>query len=497
MAQIEAILFDLYGTLLKISRRSIHREIPRLLQVDRGRWTQLVRRDLLTRPFEDSPAFVRFVCDALAPGHDPAVELRCLASLRSEIESVHPFTGTTSLLHFLKRRGYRLGLVSNLASAYKEPLERFELAPLFDAVAFSCDEGVVKPEKQMYLDVCRRLGVEPSQALFVGDSAANDVAAPEELGMLTAGIGVGGADARLEAISELGCLALSDGHVFERLLAPGRVLEVGSTRYRAEAIEPVPDEAQGRYNLVFAVTTRDSQGAPARLYCKRFLDPQAASVEEFAYELQKMTSMSACEAAVIDGPEPYLAMTAAPGRKYAGELTPAIGYELGKHFVFAFLFSNADMRPRNAFLSEEDGESRVTLIDLEHCFFNLAMDASGVADPFRPESFDRMSAVELQRRVKKRVLTQRATSRARRSFFGDTPREAEVTRAFREGFLDSYRVQRNQSDLLCDRIAERIDREPPLVIGTLSYRRAMARVDLEDIRFRLALEPEAAFEWCY
>ena len=43
-------------------------------------------------------------------------------------------------------------------------------------------------------------------------------------------------------------------------------------------------------------------------------------------------------------------------------------------------------------------------------------------------------------------------------------------------------------------LLERIHGEPPLVIGTHGYRRAMAEVDVEDIRARLALDPEAALE---
>ena len=40
----------------------------------------------------------------------------------------------------------------------------------------------------------------------------------------------------------------------------------------------------------------------------------------------------------------------APGSRYEGKLRPEVAYELGQHHVFAYVFANADMRPRNAFL---------------------------------------------------------------------------------------------------------------------------------------------------
>jgi len=121
---------------------------------------------------------------------------------------------------------------------------------------------------------------------------------------------------------------------------------------------------------------------------------------------------------------------------------------------------------------------------------------TGLADPLRPETFDRLPPDELRGRVKKQVLSKRASNRARRSFF-ELPPEHEVPVAFRAGFLDFYRAQGPNAGALCALVEERIHAEPPLVIGTHSYRRAMATIDLDDIRQRLAMEPETAFDWCY
>ena len=408
--------------------------------------------------------------------------------IETECAAVSLVPGAASLLAFLKRRGIKLGLVSNLASPFKAPVAALGLAEAFDTAAYSCDEGLAKPDPEIYRRALARLGVSPEHALFVGDNLPNDVEAPAALGLRTAGVGVPGRDATLGSAAELGLLDLSVTP-FGRLLGPGDVVEVGEVRGCLRTVQPVPDGEQGRYNLVFRCAV-DGADVAATIYAKRFLLPETVHVETFAYRLQALTGLPACAAALHPGREDLLLVTAAPGRKWEQDLGEETAYALGGHFVFALLFSNADIRPRNAFV---DG-GRVTLVDLEHCFFNLAIDTAGLAAPERPETFDRMPADELAARTKKKVLSARATSRARRSFFADTPKGSPVDEAFHAGFLDCYRRQQARADDLAGALLARVRAEPPLVIGTHGYRRALAEVDVADIRARLAMDAQAAYE---
>ena len=58
-----------------------------------------------------------------------------------------------AILGFLRRRGLALGALTNSASPYREPFERAGLAAHFDAVVFSCEIGVRKPEEASYRHV--------------------------------------------------------------------------------------------------------------------------------------------------------------------------------------------------------------------------------------------------------------------------------------------------------------------------------------------------------
>jgi HAD superfamily hydrolase (TIGR01509 family) len=484
-----AILFDLYGTLVRAAVRPLSRRLPEALGVPRAAWTAVLKDGLLTRPFPDDDAFARFLAGQLVPERAGEGAAICLELLRAERESVSAVPGARSLLSFLKRRGVKLGLVSNLASPFREPVRALGLEPAFEAVAYSCDEGVAKPDPRIYLRVLERLGVAAQAALFVGDNAPNDVRAPAALGLRTAGVGVRGGDSTLSSVADLGLLDLSTSP-FRPWISPGQTVSAGAGETRVERVAPVADGEQGRYNLVYRLDAVRPDGTPATLYAKRFLLPETVHVEEFAYRLQALTGLPSCSAAILPGTEPLLLVTAAPGPKFDGRLTEAVAESLGAHLVFAFLFSNADVRPRNAFV---DGDA-VRLVDLEHCFFNLAIDTSGLERPDRPETFDRMPAGELGGRVKKTVLTPRATRRARREFFGDTPPGSGLDDAYRTGWVSFFAAQKERAHLLLEALRERVHEEPPLVIGTHGYRRAMAEVDVDDVRKRLDLDPEAALD---
>ena len=180
-------------------------------------------------------------------------------------------------------------------------------------------------------------------------------------------------------------------------------------------LRPLPDSDQGRYNLVATARVDFGDGPPATVYCKRYLFPEGAHVEEFAHRFLRALGMPACEAAVTDGPEPCLIASRAPGRKLEDVTTAApVAAQVGRQAALAYLFANADLRPRNAFVADDGRGPALTMIDLEHCFFDLALDVTGIDDPLRPSSLDRLGDDELARRVQRRVLTPRTMKRARR-----------------------------------------------------------------------------------
>ncbi len=95
---------------------------------------------------------------------------------------------THALLDSLRERGLGTGLVSNAFDPgwlLHEDLARMGLAERLDAAVFSSEVGKRKPHPAVFEAALSRLGVEPADALFVGDRRYEDVRGAGELGMTT------------------------------------------------------------------------------------------------------------------------------------------------------------------------------------------------------------------------------------------------------------------------------------------------------------------------
>ena len=79
-----------------------------------------------------------------------------------------------STLDELARRDLKLAVVSNWDSFLPKLLTALGLDRFFPVVAVSAIEETGKPGAEIFHRACRRLAVEPSEALHVGDSIAED-----------------------------------------------------------------------------------------------------------------------------------------------------------------------------------------------------------------------------------------------------------------------------------------------------------------------------------
>ncbi len=91
------------------------------------------------------------------------------------------------LLSYIKqlRPRYKIGLLSNVASNWvRDYLLDEEDQNLFDAFIFSYEERTTKPDLKIYQAAADRLGVKPSECVFIDDTERYCEAA-RELGMQT------------------------------------------------------------------------------------------------------------------------------------------------------------------------------------------------------------------------------------------------------------------------------------------------------------------------
>ncbi len=110
----------------------------------------------------------------------------------------------THMIHALRARGYRVGLLSNALPGRKRGASvagRWGMEGLFDAQVFSYQVGALKPDPRMYAAILSALGAGAAETLFIDDAPAN-VQGARDAGMQA--IQFVGREALIDELARLG-----------------------------------------------------------------------------------------------------------------------------------------------------------------------------------------------------------------------------------------------------------------------------------------------------
>ena len=115
-------------------------------------------------------------------------QLEMLVEIRNDrmkkaLTEIHPDILFT--LKQLKEKGFKLCLISNADIIDKKYWDISPLAQLFDDVLFSCDVGMVKPDKKIYQLAMERMDATADKCFFIGDGGSNELYGAKYCGIST------------------------------------------------------------------------------------------------------------------------------------------------------------------------------------------------------------------------------------------------------------------------------------------------------------------------
>jgi putative hydrolase of the HAD superfamily len=94
----------------------------------------------------------------------------------------HPAPVMPQWARDLRAAGIRTALLSNMPVPVRDYILRCAWLPDFDVRVFSCEAGLCKPEPEIYRNCLSKLGIQPSEVLFIDDREPN-IRAAEALGL--------------------------------------------------------------------------------------------------------------------------------------------------------------------------------------------------------------------------------------------------------------------------------------------------------------------------
>jgi putative hydrolase of the HAD superfamily len=219
---VRAIVFDLFGTLTdpraEVARESVFAETAHALGVEPAVfWTEVAAtwRDRITGKHGGTLETLRVVaarCGVAPYGRhvDDLVRVHLAGAERLRAARA----GALGVLDELRRRGFRLGLVSDCSSEVPEGWAASPYAGRIDAAVLSWQEGRRKPDPRLYATVADQLGVRPEACWYVGDGGGRELTGAAATGMqpvlVTNGAAPGAAACRADPDDHVPAHAIDD-----------------------------------------------------------------------------------------------------------------------------------------------------------------------------------------------------------------------------------------------------------------------------------------------
>ncbi len=110
------------------------------------------------------------------------------------IEAEKPYADAEYVIRQLSGNGYRLGVIANQSPGTRARLSHWGLFQYFDVILASAEEGVSKPNPEIFHRALKAANCSPERAVMIGDRLDNDIAPAKKVGMQTVWVkqGLGG-----------------------------------------------------------------------------------------------------------------------------------------------------------------------------------------------------------------------------------------------------------------------------------------------------------------
>ena len=126
-----------------------------------------------------------------------------------------PYPDLKPTLNKLSAAGYRLHVLSNNSSILKWQLSSLGITERFDTVTWSEEAGVEKPDARIFEIGLERIGANPGEVIYVGDSFEADVLGAQAAGIVPIhadyeGTSPAGDHLKIAALADLPTLLATD-----------------------------------------------------------------------------------------------------------------------------------------------------------------------------------------------------------------------------------------------------------------------------------------------
>jgi putative hydrolase of the HAD superfamily len=202
MPRIRAVIFDYYNTLIDIRTDEEKQEVFRFLSLYLQYYGVNMSEQTLRAALDHEKKQYLKTKDETYPEVDLEIvfgnilqkegicnpfgaESCCKLFRLLSRERFQLFPDSLPVLKEIKRSGYPMAVVSDAQKVFcLEEGEMLGLNQFFDHIVLSTQYGFRKPDPRLFSIACSLLGVEPAQAVYIGDDLRKDVRGAQKASMM-------------------------------------------------------------------------------------------------------------------------------------------------------------------------------------------------------------------------------------------------------------------------------------------------------------------------
>lgn len=169
---VQAVIFDVGGVLLRTKDRTPRQQWESRLELAPGGAEALVFNSEMGQKAQrgeiTEPELWQWIGTHLNLSVEETAAFRTGFWAGDEMDMA-----LVAYIRQLKNR-YQTAIISNYASNLRPELaHQFNIADAFDEIIISCEEGITKPDPEIFHRALARLGRKPEEAVFIDDFAHN------------------------------------------------------------------------------------------------------------------------------------------------------------------------------------------------------------------------------------------------------------------------------------------------------------------------------------
>ncbi len=194
MVRIKVVCIDLFRTLVSCGdpEETILKEFSREIALRHGRPFSRIFPKLYksfewytcAAPFSGKYGYENKLFEGMGLQEGKRFRKRLENAFEKEKRKVHAYKDAIAVLKSLRKKGYKLALVSNNPPFLDDTVEKeLRLKKRFDVLTLSSKLHTLKPSPKLFRTALRKLKEKPQEAVMVGDNLYNDILPARRIGM--------------------------------------------------------------------------------------------------------------------------------------------------------------------------------------------------------------------------------------------------------------------------------------------------------------------------